>query len=97
MVLCLCACIVAHEEPVVHVRESHGAVGIASERAVDAIVTVTNWVSEPRLTASPRVLWPSHMDEAGVCWERWQMPVETVTVTVGDLLLSFLGIFIDES
>ena len=32
MVLCLCACIVAHEEHVVHVRECHGAVGTATER-----------------------------------------------------------------
>ena len=32
MMLCLCACVVAHEEHVVHVREYHGAVGIASER-----------------------------------------------------------------
>ena len=32
MMLCLCACIVAHEERVVHVRECHGAVGTATER-----------------------------------------------------------------
>jgi len=34
VVLCLCACIVAHEEHVVHVRECHGAVGTPTERYV---------------------------------------------------------------